>query len=64
MLCCLELWSVFYWEEHFWFPTGPNKITFSPWESDLCFFISPKIEAILILQSLHFAELDSDFPAY
>ena len=64
VLCCLELLAVLSWEEHCRFPTGPNKTAFSLWESDLCFFISPKLEAILILQSLFFTDLDSDFNAY
>lgn len=63
MLCCLELLAVLSWEEHCWFPTGPNRAAFSLWESDLCFFISPKLDAILILQSLYFTDLDSDFHA-
>lgn len=70
MLCCLELyWKPYYWaalsqEECCRFPTGPNETAFSLWENDLCFFISPKLEAILIFQSLHFTDLDSDCHAY
>lgn len=56
-LCCLEILAVLCW-------TGTNKTAFSHWESDLSFFISPKLEPILILWSLHSADLDSDCHAH